>query len=35
MGFVVDEMALGQVFLFILVIPPGPHINPSTADAVG
>jgi len=25
----------GQVFLIVLVIPPGPHIYPSTADAVG
>lgn len=35
MGFVVREMALGQVFLIVLVIPQGPHIYPSTADAVG
>jgi hypothetical protein len=34
-GFVVDEMALGQVFLIVLIILPGPHIYPSTADAAG
>jgi len=34
-GFMLGEMTLGQVFIIVLVIPPGSHIYPSTADAVG